>query len=525
MMENHRELLEPWFDADYYLSVNRDVRDEGIDPLEHYCAYGWRERRNPSRSFDVEYYLANNPDVISADVDPLLHYVLRGREEGRDPVPTAWAERQELHRYRQQVLFDSPRLKSIEVDLSAGELEAAISEKSSVGIILSLSHDDYATAVGGIQNLIGDEREEYNQRGWQYLYLSPAAAPLQTLEQSENPLLSIRLNGRHLGIIAAEALVPVIARAGTRQPIQTIVHHMMGQSPAVVGRLCQLSMESSGNKPVFWVHDFFTVCSQYNLLRNGISFCGAPDPYSAACEVCCHGLERKSHSAAINELFEATRPIVLAPSKVALEHWTRYSALPHSEAQVRPLAKLVFADQAVREDATTSAALRIAHLGGRVFHKGWHVFERLANRFRNDHRYDFVCLGGGEEFHQDGILNYPVIVSPERRHAMVEAVALHNIDAVVNVSIWPETFSYTAYEALAGGAFLIAGKSAGNVWPVVQENAPGQGCALDSEADLIELFESGTVVGLVRGAKRRRGALIADTGTAGWMLSNGLLAS
>ena len=71
------------FDGDWYLESNIDVAQAGFDPVEHYLALGFTERRNPSLAFDSEFYLEQNPDVASAGKNPLLHYLRYGQAEGR----------------------------------------------------------------------------------------------------------------------------------------------------------------------------------------------------------------------------------------------------------------------------------------------------------------------------------------------------------------------------------------------------------------------------------------------------------
>jgi Ca2+-binding RTX toxin-like protein len=71
------------FDTSGYLAVNRDVAAAGINPLDHYHQSGWREGRDPSVEFDTTLYLLRNPDVAAAGIDPLEHYLVHGRAEGR----------------------------------------------------------------------------------------------------------------------------------------------------------------------------------------------------------------------------------------------------------------------------------------------------------------------------------------------------------------------------------------------------------------------------------------------------------
>ncbi len=72
-----------YFDADWYLQQNPDVRAAGENPICHYMEHGWKEGRNPSPLFDGNAYLQLNPDVKQANMNPLVHYMQFGKKEGR----------------------------------------------------------------------------------------------------------------------------------------------------------------------------------------------------------------------------------------------------------------------------------------------------------------------------------------------------------------------------------------------------------------------------------------------------------
>jgi hypothetical protein len=74
------------------------------------------------------------------------------------------------------------------------------------------------------------------------------------------------------------------------------------------------------------------------------------------------------------------------------------------------------------------------------------------------------------------------------------------------------------HEALAGGAFVLARRDAGNIWPAVEANAPLQGCAVTDEAELFHLFESGEIQARVAGSRRVRGTLRPSGSTAAFLL-------
>jgi len=74
-------------DPNYYLMNGSDVHDAQHEPVEHYCKYGWRERRKPNIYFDPNWYLQTNPQVERLQINPLVYYILEGEAAGRRPVP------------------------------------------------------------------------------------------------------------------------------------------------------------------------------------------------------------------------------------------------------------------------------------------------------------------------------------------------------------------------------------------------------------------------------------------------------
>lgn len=77
-----------YFDSQYYLITNPDVKTAGIDPSTHYFYHGWKEGRDPSKEFDNQFYITKYHDVRHQNINPLLHYVKFGINEGRETKKT-----------------------------------------------------------------------------------------------------------------------------------------------------------------------------------------------------------------------------------------------------------------------------------------------------------------------------------------------------------------------------------------------------------------------------------------------------
>lgn len=79
--------IRPHFDKNYYLRANPDVRLARVEPVMHYCRFGWREGRDPNREFSTNYYLRMNPDIARAGINPFVHFIKHGKKERREPLP------------------------------------------------------------------------------------------------------------------------------------------------------------------------------------------------------------------------------------------------------------------------------------------------------------------------------------------------------------------------------------------------------------------------------------------------------
>lgn len=521
-----REIIGPHFDAVYYLASHPVMLNSGIDPLDHFLTQGWREGRDPSPLFNVRYYLATNGDIAGKSTNPFLHYLDAGRDEGR-------LARRPLDLVRRHLEASSaPSTRVAEwsavadgsAPISLMELRAALSSVvARTGLVVSVSHDDYAVNFGGLQSMIGDEQQAFLRAGWGYLHLSPAA-PLPLLATSGAVTgfrVRMRLDGGRVGVaLLADVIRSIAELRGRGQTIEVVFHHLMGWAPEALEPL----PKAAGVQAVFWIHDFFTLCPSYALMRNDLVHCGAPPAHSPACQVCSFGSDRDAHVSRMTRFFDVTAPFMLAPSASALSLWVGRGALRHVGTTIVPLARLLLSGDTGEEvpDGGPSVAgrpLRVAHAGARLMHKGWTVFEELALQLQDDARYEFMHFGVEIGAALPGcIRSVPVRVTADTRDGMIEALAEHGVDVVISGSLWPETFCFAAHEAIAAGAYVLARAGAGHVWPMIANDAPGQGWRFETEAELAALFISGAVVDLVAGCAVRRGTLLPGRGTADWVL-------
>jgi hypothetical protein len=72
-----------FFDKNFYLTSNPEVKSKRFDPVVHYLQYGGKEGRDPGPHFSEAGYRALSPDVAVTSLSALEHYESHGRNQGR----------------------------------------------------------------------------------------------------------------------------------------------------------------------------------------------------------------------------------------------------------------------------------------------------------------------------------------------------------------------------------------------------------------------------------------------------------
>jgi hypothetical protein len=492
-------LVRSAFDSAFYTACYPDVAEAGVDPLIHFFHTGWREGRNPSLEFDTKYYLSVNEDVRTADLNPLFHYLCSGKSEGRLPRRPGGYRRQIIDAAIEPAKRAAVGLVEDEKILSETtllrKLTAVTNRKK--GLIVSFSHDCYIKVIGGTQIFITDEQRRFNKERYAYIHISPQIARLMLAEKSLEFLVRVVADGNLLGLAHIGAVARALEIIRTKSPRKAlfVVHSMLGfHVPDVISLCSALRPE----RRIYWLHDYSSICNGYNLLRNDAQFCGAPPPTSLACRVCVYGKTRHAHLESMRSLFEACNFDVVSPSTVTLDIWLKASDLPRNSASVHPHWRLV-AKKSRRKTGLledTGARTSIAFVGYSSANKGWPLFSELVQKLGNDRRYQFFHFAAGGTSSLPHVKFVKTEVTAKDRSATRRLLTANQIDFVLILSPWPETFSFVAHEAIAAGAQILCLADSGNVAHVVRKLNCGQ--IFDDSADLIEFLASGAAASLAR---------------------------
>lgn len=359
--------------------------------------------------------------------------------------------------------------------------------------VISISHDNYVQSTGGVQIKISDEQVTHNSKGIGYLHLYPYT-PKPTLVREHEPFyIGINCNGRDMGVSDGNELMTCLMQLTSLQKklINVYIHHTMGFNIYLIYRILN---ELGNNKARFWLHDNFSLCPSYYLLRNDAEYCGAPDMESNACFICLYGEIRQRQQSAFLKLFEDNDIEVVAPSNYELIFWKEKFPYIVKSEKVLPHAKLIWGGTVSARPSNDP--IRIGFVGFPVYHKGWQTWLRLINSFSDGNRYRYFLFSSISGT-PGNYTSVNVTTTKDKRFSMVKALKAHKIDVAFLWSLCPETFSFTLYESLASGCFILTNKNSGNIQDYIRQN-PNRGLILNDKLSLYELFSGNDLLSLVR---------------------------
>ncbi|PID40033.1 MAG: hypothetical protein CR984_05285 [Proteobacteria bacterium] len=357
--------------------------------------------------------------------------------------------------------------------------------------VFAISHSNYRSALGGTEKVLVEEQAALRERQISYVQIfSDHTDDRFPVQQAGDQPVGINVDSHPVDTISLMQFTLVIQTMisrGTVRPLAVHLHHLLHFSLAglafLIGTLRRVPVR-------FFVHDYFSICSSFNLLNEANQFCG--HQADAGCGTCQRCPDPVAHREGMQSFFDRIRPEVVVPSDIAGDIWARY--FPHLADRVRTVPhQLVETPTAGDEygkpsNAAQAKKIRIAYVGYEQVNKGLETWWRLCDHGDIRHAYDLYHLGtAGRRL--AGVTYVPVSFQDEGPDAMVNALIRHGIDVVLLWSIWPETYSFTFFESLAAGCYVITNRNSGNIQAQVRQRDCGQ--VFDSESEMLRFLSGG----------------------------------
>ncbi len=419
-----------FFQTKWYCEHYPDIEKTGVNPLLHYMQTGWKEERNPSPIFDTSWYLKQNPDVAESGMNPLLHFLQYGWKEGRLPSP-------EMKLFLQSSIRPSGQSVSQDWHCIIHTVKPFHITGDAV-LILSVSNGgtayyDHHTLLSRYTNqtVIYAVNQGESHTVYSTVYTHGD-------ETEKNAYYDTHHFLQALSNLKFEKII--VDNIATWIYIDSILKF-----------ISQYKTGHSGTSVEMLFHDYFPICPVYTLLDQDDNFCGVRCD-ATACDQCVMGKGVNS----INEEYrrghytmDAWRAMWRGFLDQSVDQATAFS---QAEQEIILKAYPEISKKLAVQPHTISsfAAVRIAVIGHLPVHKGAKVIQALCSYCEEWHKDDIeIYLYGNNEckihspyLHERGTYkrnDLPALLHKDRIHIIFIA------------SVCPETFCYTAGEAIAIG--------------------------------------------------------------------------
>ena len=343
--------------------------------------------------------------------------------------------------------------------------------------VLALSFGNYLKGDGGTDKVIAEHQRLFNNAGISYIQIAPVG---KKADKKRRPFYTMVVDGQYSNLLEEASLSCFLdgLRLKGHSLCGIFIHHLLKFKLDFIEKICD-----STDAPIFFMlHDYYSICKQYKLINSNGVYCGTGSPTKHKCKACRYFEENRDHTKIISIFYDKYRDriTIISPSKAALNIWNEsygdlglsYKVIPHQKLESK-----------YKKEESQNSIINIAFIGKLVYPKGSELWEEIITSIiPNNNQYKAYYMGVSEN-NSNSVEKVNVFVTPNEPDAMVNALRKHNIDVVLLWSIWPETYSYTYYEAFAADCFVLTSVYSGNIAGMVSEN--GNGKVFGSEHDVL----------------------------------------
>lgn len=316
-------------------------------------------------------------------------------------------------------------------------------------LVLSVSHSDIRRSTGGTEKLILNEKNSFQRNSISYLHIFPV------MKKNKRRAFGFSLDGKTLAFASLEGTKKALYDLHPSTFQQIHIHHFLHIGPQIMAELM-----AGATAPIrVFIHDFYT--------SNDVRF----PPHSAE--------TLKNYT----EFFKEFADEIVAPSDFASETWLK--GYPEYSESIIVSPHWIETGKISAPHPHPSARPRIAYVGYSNTFKGFETWLRFVGRFKSA-PYDLYHLGDATiDYH--GARHCPVSIDGE--NSMIRALKENEIDIAILWSSCPETYSFTLYESIAAGTWVVTQTLSGNIQRVIEQSAgPGIGKVFPSEKEFFEFF-------------------------------------
>lgn len=377
--------------------------------------------------------------------------------------------------------------------------------------VLSMSFANYQKGISGMAKVILSHEKLFTEHKISYVYMYLVKKTIIKDKITVFSMYGLIIDGKDCGVYSLSEVLnyfEFMKRKG-HILIDVHIHHAIWFD---YKHLDQILIATNKVPVKYFIHDYFLLCTNYTLLKNDTIYCGTGCVSKDKCSDCKY-LKRSLEKTVkirniINNYLE--RITFIAPSDIAKSIFVNSYSEFINKTIVIP-HQILIGEYDGNLEKIGDRKLNIGFLGRCVNHKGGKQWKEIVRK--NKFKYNFYMFSNDIN-NDNNVIHINVSYSKDNLNAMVEALRKECIDVVILWSIWPETYSFTFFEAISANCFVITTDSSGNIADMVKKTNLGYIC--NNMADLIELFDAtDKLIKLVENRKKnsKKGPLILKDNT------------
>lgn len=352
--------------------------------------------------------------------------------------------------------------------------------------VISISYGNYLIQNGGTDKVIREHQNLFAECDIDYVFLFPVVRTIKMGRFSKTyRFWGVNKNKELVGLYKLESVINYIDSQlyGKNKCRGIFIHHTW----RVLDEDLKAILDLIEAPIYYYLHDFHSICDGNNLVNQTGDYCGYGLTHLMCNKECIYYEQSQDNRIGLLSLIRRyeQRLTFVAPSdntrdiykRTFEEYSDKFITIEHQK-MVGEYDKKSF-----------GKPVKIAFIGKQISLKGWEDYKELIKDVGNSSEFEFYYLGTGSDVPAN-VKAVEVSVREQGSDAMMNALRSQGIDVVLLLSHWPETYSYTYFEAYAAGCFVITYACSGNMADMVKKNHNGI-VVDDKEQLLLQLHDSG----------------------------------
>lgn len=335
--------------------------------------------------------------------------------------------------------------------------------------IMSISYGNYLQSVGGVDKCILEQQRIANNKGYSYVFFFDIS---HYIRKKNIYRWGCIIDGKYQGICTTEDIIKIAQLDKLITAI--IIHHFQYIELNDIDKI----LYKTKIRPYIYIHDYFTCCAEGHFLKTKNTLCDTTENYDERCINCQYREKTHNIRSRFKNLFKKYEMIFVCPSDTVMELFLLSYPEMEGKIIVVPHEKLC------GKIKTSNDYNRIAFIGMPHYMKGYETWKKVIAKVSHD-KYRFYQFGRETEKIND--VEYHNVKYGKTK-SMTDFLLECKIGIVLLWSICPETYSYTLFEAIGAGAFIVTNCNSGNIAREVEKQ--NCGVVLNNEDELIRLLNS-----------------------------------